>query len=239
MSGRLTTEKHMKHGKKYRAVAEKIDRNKIYSIEEAIAIVKENKTAKFDETVEIHVKANIDPRKGDQQIRSTVSLPHGTGKTKRIAVITNSQAAQAKESGADIVGGEEMIEDIKSGKIFAKDGGFDILVATPEMMPKLAPVAKILGPKGLMPNPKTETVTVKIKETVEALKKGKAAYKNDNSGNIHQAIGKVSFESAKLVENAKAFLESLEKARPASFKGRLIASIHIASTMGIGLEVSA
>lgn len=228
----------MKHGKKYRAVAEKVDRNKVYALEEALKIVKENKTAKFDETVEIHVKTSIDPKKGDQQIRSTVSLPHGTGKTKRIAVITTTHADDAKVAGADIVGGEEMVDEIKSGKIFTKGGGFDVLVATPEMMPKLAPVAKILGPKGLMPNPKTETVTVKIKETVEALKKGKAAYKNDNSANIHQAVGKVSFDDAKLLENIKAFMDSLEKARPAGFKGKLIKSIFICSTMGIGVKVN-
>lgn len=228
----------MKHGKKYRAVAEKVDRNTVYALEEALKIIKENKTAKFDETVEIHIKTNIDPKKGDQQIRSTVSLPHGAGKTKKIAVITTTHAADAKAAGAEIVGGEEMIDEIKSGKIFAKAGGFDVLVATPEMMPKLAPVAKILGPKGLMPNPKTETVTVKIKETVEALKKGKAAYKNDNSANIHQAVGKVSFDDAKLLENIKAFMDSLEKARPVGFKGRLIKSIFICSTMGIGIKVN-
>ncbi len=227
---------NMNHGKKYRAAAEKIDRNKTYTVEEAVKIVKENKIAKFDETVEVHIKTNIDPKKSDQQIRSTVSLPFGTGKTKKIAVITSTSAKDAKEAGADIVGGEELIDEIKSGKIFAK--GFDILVATPEMMPKLAPVAKILGPKGLMPNPKTETVTAKIKEAVEALKKGRAAYKTDSSSNIHQAVGKVSFEDNKLVENIKAFVESVEKAKPAQFKGKLISSITICSTMGVGLKIS-
>jgi large subunit ribosomal protein L1 len=227
----------MKHGKKYRAVAEKIDRNKVYTLEEAVKLAKENKIAKFDESVEVHVRTNVDPKKGDQQVRSTVDLPHGTGKTKRIAVITSTSQKDAKEAGADIVAGEEFIEDIKSGKAFAKGKGFDILVATPEMMPKLGPVAKILGPKGLMPNPKTDTVTTKIKETVAALKKGKAAFKNDNSGNIHQAVGKLSFDDDKLIENIKKFIEAVEKAKPAGFKGKLIGNITICSTMGVGLRI--
>lgn len=222
----------MKHGKKYRAVAEKLDKNKIYSLEEAIKFIRENKTAKFDESVEVHVKTNIDPKKGDQQVRGTVILPHGTGKSKRVAVITSTSEAEAKEAGADIVGGEELIEK------FAKKIDFDVLVATPEMMPKLAKVAKVLGPKGLMPNPKTETVTTKIKETVEALKKGKAAYKNDDTANVHQVVGKVSFDEAKLAENIQAFLESLSKAKPAAFKGRFIAGITICSTMGKGMKIS-
>lgn len=221
----------MKRGKKYRAVAEKIDRNKIYTVEEAVKLMKENKTAKFDESVEIHIKTNVDPKKGDQQIRGTVVLPHGTGKAKKIAVITSTSAKEAKEAGADIVGGEEMIDKI------SKKINFDVLVATPEMMPKLAKIAKILGPKGLMPNPKTETVTTKIKETVEALKKGKAAFKNDDSSNIHQVAGKISFEENKLVENIKKFIEAVEKIKPASLKGKLIANITVCSTMGQGIKV--
>jgi large subunit ribosomal protein L1 len=228
----------MKHGKKYKAIAEKLDRNKIYSLEEAVKFLKENKIAKFDETVEIHIKTNIDVKKSDQLIRGMVDLPYGTGKTKKIAVITSTQAKGAKEAGADIVAGEEMIEKIKSGKAFSGKGSFDILVATPEMMPKLAPVAKILGPKGLMPNPKTETVTTKIKETVEALKKGKAAFKNDDSGNIHQALGKVSFEENKLIENIKTFITGVEKSKPAAFKGKLISGVSICSTMGAGVKIN-
>jgi large subunit ribosomal protein L1 len=222
----------MKHGKKYRAAAEKIDRNKTYSIEDAVKLMKENKIAKFDESVEIHLKTNIDPKKGEQQVRGTVILPHGTGKSKKIAVITSTSEKEAKEAGADIVGGEEMIEKI------AKKVNFDILVATPEMMPKLAKIAKILGPKGLMPNPKTETVTTKIKETVEALKKGKAAFKNDDTANIHQVVGKISFEDTKLAENIKAFIVAVEKAKPAGFKGKFIANITICSTMGQGIKIS-
>lgn len=228
----------MTHGKKYRAVSEKIDLSKTYSLEEAVKVVKENKIAKFDESVEIHVKTNIDVKKGDQQIRGTVELPHGTGKSKVIAVITSTHAKDAKEAGADIVAGEEFIEKIKSGKAFLGKEKFDILVATPEMMIKLAPVAKILGPKGLMPNPKTETVTTKIKETVTALKKGKAAFKNDDTGNVHQVVGKVSFEDAKLIENIKTLISALEKSKPAGLKGRLISNIVICSTMGVGLKIS-
>ena len=228
----------MKHGKKYRAVAEKIDRNKIYSLEEAVKIVKENKIAKFDESVEVHIKTNVDVKKGDQQVRGTVNLPHGTGKSQRIAVITSTAAKAAKDAGADIIGGEELIDRIKSGKAFEKNGEFDILVATPEMMPKLATVAKILGPKGLMPNPKTDTVTTKVKETVEALKKGKAAFKNDSSGNVHQVVGKSSFDDAKLTENIKTFIEAIEKSKPSGFKGKLISNISICSTMGVGLKIT-
>lgn len=238
LSGTLLPRKYMKHGKKYRAVAEKIDRNKIYSLEKAVKIIKENKIAKFDESMEIHIKTNIDPKKGDQQIRGTVDLPNGTGKSKKIAVITATKAKEAKDAGADIVGGEEMIEKIKSGKAFSGKEAFDILVATPEMMPKLAPVAKILGPKGLMPNPKTETVTTKVKEIVAALKKGKAAFKNDDSGNVHQLVGKISFEENKLVENIKTFIDTVEKAKPSGLKGKLIANVSVSSTMGIGLRVS-
>jgi large subunit ribosomal protein L1 len=222
----------MKHGKKYRAVEEKIDRNKTYSIEEAVKFIKENKTAKFDESVEIHIKTNIDAKKGDQAIRGTVILPHGSGKTKRVAVISTGAQDEAKKAGADIVGGEELIEK------FSKKIDFDVLVATPEMMPKLAKVAKILGPKGLMPNPKTETVTTKIKETVEALKKGKAAYKNDDSGNVHQIVGKISFSEEKLVENIKVFLENLEKNKPAALKGKFFSNVTLCSTMGQGIKLT-
>lgn len=223
---------HMKRGKKYRAAAEKIDSNKIYSIEEAVKILKENPIAKFDEAVEIHIKTNIDPKKGEQQVRGTVVLPYGTGKTKKIAVITSTQAEAAKKAGADIVGGEEIIEKL------AKKLDFDILVATPEMMPKLAKVAKILGPKGLMPNPKSETVTTKIAETVAALKKGKAAFKNDDTGNIHQVVGKVSFAGEQLQENIQIFLTTLEKSKPAGLKGKFISGITICSTMGKGIKIN-
>jgi large subunit ribosomal protein L1 len=221
----------MYRGKKYRAAAAKIDSNRIYSVAEAVKLLKENKIAKFDESVEIHVKTNIDPKKGEQQVRGTVVLPHGTGKTKRIAVVTSTQAEAAKKAGADIVGGEEIIEKL------AKKIDFDILVATPEMMPKLAKVAKILGPKGLMPNPKSETVTTKIAETVAALKKGKAAFKNDDTGNIHQVVGKVSFKEDQLQENIQIFLTTLEKSKPSGLKGKFIYGIAVCSTMGKGIKI--
>ncbi|MCX6763777.1 MAG: 50S ribosomal protein L1 [Candidatus Moranbacteria bacterium] len=221
----------MQHGKKYRAMSEKVDQNKTYSIEEAVQLIQANKIAKFDESIEVHIKTNIDPKKGEQQVRGTVVLPNGTGKSKKIAVITSTAQDEAKKAGADLVGGEEMIEK------FAKKINFDVLVATPEMMPKLAKVAKILGPKGLMPNPKTETVTTKIKETVEALKKGKLAYKNDDSGNVHTVVGKISFEETKLAENIKAFIEHFEKSKPAGLKGKFISSITVCSTMGAGIKI--
>lgn len=234
---RMYHDNYMKRGKKYRGVAEKIEKNKVYSLSEAVSLIKENKTAKFDESVEAHIKTNVDPKKGDQQIRGTVNLPHGTGKIKRITVITSVSLAEAKEAGADKVGGEELIELIKTGKLIPFSD-FDILVATPEMMPKLAQVAKILGPKGLMPNPKSETVTPKVKETILALKKGKAAFKNDDSGNVHQLVGKISFETEKIIENIRAFVEEVEKAKPSGLKGKLVANISICSTMGPGLKIS-
>jgi len=221
----------MRRGKKYKGVAEKIEK-RVYALEEALALVKENKVANFDESIEVHVKTNIDPKKGDQQLRGSVVFPHGTGKTKRIAVITSTKAKEAKDAKADVVMGEEMIDEIKKGNI-----DFDILVATPEMMPKLAQVAKILGPKGIMPNPKTDTVTDKIKEAVEMLKKGKVSFKNDNTGNVHQVIGKASFEIAQLKENFDSLVEALDKAKQEAVKGKLIAKIVICSTMGPGLEV--
>jgi len=228
----------MSHGKKYRAAAEKLDKNKTYPLQEALKLVRVNKIAKFDESFEVHIKLDIDTKKGGEQVRGTVVLPHGTGKSKRVAVITLTKVKEAKAAGADIVGGEEMIEKIKSGKIFSGKDKFDILVATPEMMPRLAPVAKILGPKGLMPSPKTETVTEKIKETVEMLKKGKISFKNDDTSNIHQVIGRISFEENKLSENFKTFIEAVRKAKPASVKGKFITSVSVCSTMGPGIKIS-
>ena len=223
----------MKHGKKYRGVAEKVEKNKLYTAEEALALVKETKTAKFDESVEVHIRLAVDPKKGDQQVSAAVVLPHGIGKAARIAVITSTKATEAKEAGADFVGGEDLIEKIKLGKMEE----VDVIVASPEMMPKLATVAKILGPRGLMPSPKTETVTDKIKEAVEMLKKGKLSFKNDNTGNVHQVIGKVSFDVKKLEENYAMFLDAIQKARPAGIKGKYVMTISICSTMGPGIKV--
>jgi large subunit ribosomal protein L1 len=227
----------MVRGKKYRAVVEKIEKTKDYSLQEALDFIKAGAIAKFDESVEAHFKLGINPKKGEEQVRSTAILPHGVGRSKKVAVITSSKVAEAKEAGADLIGGEELIEDIKSGKISA-GVDFDVVVATPEMMPKLATVAKILGPKGLMPNPKTETVTTKVKDVVDALKKGsKVSFKNDDSGNIHQVIGKLTFESVQLKENFQAVLDVLHKVKPETMKGRYIQSIALCSTMGPSIKI--
>lgn len=208
--------------------------NNSISITDAIAKVKQSASAKFDESVEVHVRLGIDPNKSDQQVRGVAELPHGTGKKMKIAVFTSTQKKEAEESGADTVGGEELVEQIKkTGKIDA-----DIALATPEMMPKLAMIAKILGPKGMMPNPKNKTVTPKVKEVIESLKKGRADFKNDNSGNVHQLIGKVSFEDVKLEENFTAFLGALKKSKPEGAKGKLIKNISLCSTMGKAVQVS-
>lgn len=230
---------YMARGKKYRGVVEKIEKEKEYSLEEALTFIKGNALAKFDESVEVHFKLGINPKKGEEQVRSSAVLPHGVGRSKKVAVITTAKATEAKEAGADLIGGEELIEEIKTGKKVA-GVDFDVVVATPEVMPKLATIAKILGPKGLMPNPKTETVTSKIKEVVEALKKGsKVSFKNDDSGNVHQVIGKASFEVAQLKENYQAVLDVIQKVKPETMKGRYIQSIAVCSTMGPGIAIKA
>ncbi len=212
----------------------KVDSTKVYTLDEAIALVKETSNVKFDASVELHVRLGIDTKKSDQQIRATVTLPHGTGKTKRIAAFVGANDEKAaKEAGADIVAGEEEIKAIKdTGKI-----DFDIAVATPEMMPKLAVAARVLGPKGLMPNPKTDTVDKDVAKMIEALKKGKAAFKNDDTGNIHQIVGKVSFDNAKLAENISTFLDALNKAKPAGTKGAFIKALYLTSAMGPSVKV--
>ncbi len=227
----------MKHGKKYRGLADRVEKGKVYEVSEALAMLCEQPIAKFDESVEIHLHLGIDRKKTDQLVRGTIIFPNSLGKTKRIAVITASKAMEAKEAGADIVGGEEMIAEIKEGKL-VPGTNFDILIATPEMMPKLATVAKILGPKGLMPNPKNETVTTKIKDAVLALKKGsKASFKTDDSGNIHQSVGKVSLAPLKLSENVVAFVETVHRLKPDGLKGKLIVSATLTTTMGPGIRV--
>lgn len=228
----------MKHGKTYRAVAEKMTAPE-FTPEEAFAFLKENKTAKFDESVEVHAHLGINPKKSDEMVRATVILPHGTGRAQKVAVITASKEKEAQDAAADLVGGEEIIADIKSGKL-SPGTDFDVILATPEMMPKLAVIAKILGPKGMMPSPKTETVTVKIKEAVEMLKKGKkVSFKNDDTGNVHQVIGKLSFTPEQLAENYQTFRETLDKSKPENMKGKLIKSLSICSTMGPSLKLKA
>jgi len=212
----------------------KVDKEKVYTIEEAVAVVKETSNVKFDATVEVHARLGINPKKGDEQIRATVSLPHGTGKTKRIAAIVGpNHEAEAKEAGADLIIGEEEIKAIKdTGKV-----DFDIAVATPDMMPKLAVAAKVLGPKGLMPNPKTDTVGTDVKGMITDLKKGKAAFKNDDYAIVHQAIGKVSFEETQLVENFNAFMETLKRVKPVTSKGKYIKTLFLTSSMGPSVKV--
>lgn len=213
----------------------KVDKTKTYSLDEAIQLVKDTATVKFDASVEIHAKAGIDTAKGEQQIRATVALPHGTGKTKKVAAFVNPEKRkEAEEAGADLIGGEEEIAQIKqTNKI-----DFDVAVATPDMMPKLAVIARILGPKGLMPNPKTNTVTDKIRETVLALKKGTIAFKNDDTGNVHAMVGRVSFTNEQLKENIEAFLDALRRAKPASTKGIFLKTITLTSSMGPGIKLA-
>jgi large subunit ribosomal protein L1 len=216
-------------------LAIKVKKNYIYSWDEAIKLLKETSGVKFDASVEVHARIGIDPKKGDQQIRSTVVLPHGTGKTKTIAAFVSSEKEkEAKDAGADFVYGEEDIKKIKdTGKI-----EFEIAITTPDMMPKLAAVAKVLGPKGLMPNPKTETVGPNIKKMVEELKKGKVTFKNDDTANVHQLLGKVSFSEAALKENLTAFMDALKKAKPGSAKGTYIKNLVLCTTMGPAIKIS-
>ncbi len=222
----------MKRSKRYREAGEALDKNKIYSLEEALELLEKFPAAKFDETVEVHVRLGVDASKSDQQVRSTVDLPHGTGKSKRVAAITSIQIKEAEAAGADLAGELDLVEKIAEGK-----EAVDILVATPEMMPKIAKFAKVLGPKGLMPNPKNQTVGPKIAPMVEGIKKGRASFKSDKSGNVHQAIGKRSFGKEKLAENFKVFIETLEKNKPANSKGKLVKSVSVAASMSPGIKV--
>ncbi|MCK4799396.1 50S ribosomal protein L1 [Candidatus Parcubacteria bacterium] len=225
----------MERSKRYKEARGKIDKNKVYDVDEAVKILIENASAKFDESVEVHLRTNIDPKQADQLIRGSVVLPSGIGKEKRIAVFAEGEKAEeAEEAGADIVGGEELVAKIKQ----AKQVDFDVSVATPDMMRKLAVIAKILGPKGLMPSPKTGTVTADIKVTVEQLKKGKLNFKNDDSGNIHQLVGKVSFGNDKLGANIKSFVQAIREARPSGAKGEFIKTVVITSTMGVGIKIN-
>lgn len=212
----------------------KVEKTKLYTLEEAIALVKETSTVKFDASVEIHARLGIDPKKGDQQVRSTVVLPHGNGKTKSIAAFVDANNEKAaRDAGADFVYGEDDIKEIKqTGKI-----DFDIAVAVPTMMPKLAVAAQVLGPKGLMPNPKSGTVGTDVAKMVKELKGGKVAFKNDDTSNVHLLVGKVSFDNQKLLENIQTFLEVLKKSKPSTSKGVFIKSVYLTSAMGPSVKV--
>lgn len=207
--------------------------DKLYSLDEAIKKVKDLARAKFDESVEVHIRLGIDPKKGEQQVRATAVLPHGTGKAKKIAVFTENEK-EAKVAGADVVGGKELIQKIKTKGVV----DFDIAVATPEIMKNLVQIAKVLGPKGLMPSPKNETVTKDVARTVKELKGGKITFKNDETSNIHQIIGKISWDERKLKENLEVFLAAVKKARPAGVKGVYIKQVVLCSTMGPGIKVT-
>lgn len=225
----------MKKGKKYVEASKKVDKNTLYTKEEAIKLVKETSTANFDATVELALRLNLDTKKADQQLRGALVLPNGTGKTKKVLVIAKGPAAQAaKDAGADYVGDTDMLEKIEKENWF----DFDVMVATPDMMPALGKLGKILGPKGLMPNPKTGTVTMDTKKAVEEVKKGRVEYRTDSYGNLHVIIGKVSFDDEKLVENLNAFMNLINKTKPMTVKGKYILNVAVTSTMGPSVKIS-
>ncbi len=223
-----------KYGKKYVEASKNVDKNIAYSLEDAIKLVKNTSVTKFDSTVEVAIKLNIDSKKSDQQMKGSLSLPNGTGKTKKVLVIAKGAfAEEAKNAGADFVGDKDMIDKIKNENWF----GFDVIVATPDMMPEVGKIGNILGPRNLMPNPKTGTVTTKVGAVVEDIKKGMVTYKNDKFGNIHTIIGKVSFAEDKLVENLQYVITTIAKAKPSTVKGNFIENISISTTMGPGIKV--
>lgn len=224
----------MKRGKKYLEAVKVVDKNKLYTKEEAIKLVKETSIAKFDASVELAMRLNLDTKKADQQLRGALVLPNGTGKVKRVLVIAKGEAAKAaKEAGADYVGDIDMLDKIEKENWFE----FDTMIATPDMMPALGKIGKILGPKGLMPNPKTGTVTMDTKKAVEDVKKGRVEYRTDSFGNVHVIIGKVSFDDTKLLENLNSFVSLINKSKPSVVKGKYIINISIASTMGPGVKI--
>jgi len=222
----------MKHGKKYLAAAEKIEHGRKYTLDEAVAMVKDIAFAKFDETVELTMWLGVDPRKADQLVRGTIVLPHGLGGTaKRVVVVAQGdKIREAQEAGADEAGGDDIVERIKGGWM-----DFDALIATPDMMGKVGQLGKILGPRGLMPNPKTGTVTMDVKTAIEETKAGKVEYRVDKTGVIHSPVGKVSFDPAKLTENTRVLINAVMKAKPTTAKGRYLKKINLAATMSPGI----
>lgn len=222
-----------KRGKRYLEAAKLVEKGKIYTPEEALALILKTKSAKFTETVEVSIKLGVDPKHADQQVRGTVVLPHGTGKKVRILAIAEGDAEKAAvAAGADFVGGDEYIEKIKNGWL-----DFDLVITTPAMMPKLGKLGKILGTKGLMPNPKSGTVTPDIAQAINEFKKGKVAFRVDKVGAVHVPVGKADFDEAKIVENFKAFLDTLIKLKPATSKGQYLRGVTIALTMGPGIKI--
>ena len=226
----------MKHGKKYNEVAKLVDRSKLYDKEEAIALVKQTATAKFDETIEAHIRTGCDGRHADQQIRGAVVLPHGTGKKVRLLVFCReNKMEEAKAAGADYVGGEELIPRIQNEGWL----DFDVVVATPDMMGVVGRLGRVLGPKGLMPNPKAGTVTMDLTKAVNEIKAGKIEYRLDKTNIIHVPVGKASFSEEQLTENFSALMEAIIKARPAAVKGQFLKSVTLTSTMGPGVKLNA
>ena len=224
----------MKKSKRHTANLQKIEKNKLYSVEEAVKLVKETANSKFDSTLEVAMNLNLDVKKADQQLRGAVVLPHGTGKSKTILVLAKGDHAKAaREAGADYVGDVDMITKIEKENWFS----YDVIIATPEMMPLLGKIGKLLGPKGLMPNPKTGTVTTDLAKAVEETKKGKVNYRTDTFGNIHGIFGKSSFDEAKLEENLRAFVGVILKAKPTTVKGNYVMNITVSSTMGPGVKI--
>lgn len=223
----------MRHSKRYRQLREKVDRLKSYSLAEAVRLIKENANAKFDESVEVAVRLGIDPKKQEQAVAGTVTLPHGTGKKVRVlAFVKGDKVDEARAAGADYVGFEDLVEKISSGWT-----DFDIAVATPDTMPAVGKLGKILGPKGLMPSPKTQTVTFDIGNAIRALKAGRINYRNDKTGNVHAVVGKVSFAPEQLIDNIQTFVRELMKNKPSTAKGQFIRKVVVSSTMGVGIRV--
>ena len=224
-----------KKSKRYQEAAKLIEKGKAYSVEEAVELVKKTSTVKFDAAVDVAFKLGVDPRQANQQLRGALVLPHGTGKTKKVLVVTEGAKAQeAKDAGADVVGGKEILEDIKKGWL-----DFEVMIATPDMMAELGKLGRNLGPKGLMPNPKTGTVTMDVAKAVKETKAGKVTYRTDKEGNVQLTIGRVSFENDKLVENFNAIYDLLVKIKPSTSKGVYMRNIAISSTMGPSIKVSA
>jgi large subunit ribosomal protein L1 len=222
-----------KKGKRLRAALGTIDRERLYPVDEAVRAIKAGATAKFDETIELALNLGVDPRHADQMVRGTVVLPHGTGKTLRVAVFArNEKADDARAAGADIVGAEDLAERIQGGEI-----AFDRCIATPDMMPLVGRLGRILGPRGLMPNPKLGTVTPNVREAVEAAKGGQVQFKVEKAGIVHAGVGKASFGEAQLIANVRAFVDAINRARPSGAKGTYLRKVHLSSTMGPGVKL--